>query len=82
MYGPFQINYNSLKDNYNINELSSMLTQEEARLKKQEGGNHTVNLVSSGALKVKPNNFKKKKEPTKASRGDRKEKIGNEVSIL
>ena len=46
-----------------------MLTQEEARLKKQEGGNHTVNLVSSGALKVK-----KKKETTKASQGDKKEK--------
>lgn len=73
-YGPFQINYNSLKDKWNISELSSMLTQEEARLKKQEGGNHTFNLVSLGALKVKPNKFKKKKEPTKASQGDKKEK--------
>lgn len=49
-----------------------MLAQEESRLKKQEGGNHTVNLVSSGALKVKPNKFQKKKEPTKASQGDKK----------
>ncbi|XP_075103776.1 uncharacterized protein LOC107791994 [Nicotiana tabacum] len=33
-YGSFQINYNTIKDKWNVNELSSMLTQEESRLKK------------------------------------------------
>ncbi|XP_075077226.1 uncharacterized protein LOC142163969 [Nicotiana tabacum] len=33
-YGPFQINYNTIKDKWNVSELSSMLTQEESRLKK------------------------------------------------
>ncbi|XP_019230131.1 PREDICTED: uncharacterized protein LOC109211085 [Nicotiana attenuata] len=37
-YGPFQINYNTIKDKWNASELSSMLTQEETRLKKQ--GSH------------------------------------------
>nr|XP_016498124.1 PREDICTED: uncharacterized protein LOC107816891 [Nicotiana tabacum] len=61
-YGPFQINYNTIKDKWNVSELSSMLTQEESRLKKQ--GNHSINLMVQGAgkgLKVKANKFKKKK---------------------
>ncbi|XP_026378058.1 uncharacterized protein LOC113272442 [Papaver somniferum] len=33
LYDPFQINYNSLKEKWNVNELSNMLVQEEARLK-------------------------------------------------
>ncbi|XP_049370605.1 uncharacterized protein LOC125835516 [Solanum verrucosum] len=33
-YGPFQINYNTIKDKWDVSELSSMLTQEESRLKK------------------------------------------------
>ncbi|GAV80451.1 UBN2 domain-containing protein, partial [Cephalotus follicularis] len=33
-YGPFQINYNTIKDKWNVTELQSMLIQEEARLKK------------------------------------------------
>ncbi|XP_060182128.1 uncharacterized protein LOC132611768 [Lycium barbarum] len=32
-YGPFQINYNTIKDKWDVSELSSMLTQEESRLK-------------------------------------------------
>ncbi|GAV82104.1 UBN2 domain-containing protein, partial [Cephalotus follicularis] len=48
-YGPFQINYNTIKDKWNVAELQSMLIQEEARLKKQ--GIHSINLIgqSSGA---------------------------------
>ncbi|XP_049364751.1 uncharacterized protein LOC125829588 [Solanum verrucosum] len=34
-YGPFQISYNTIKDKWNVSELSSMLTQEKSRLKKQ-----------------------------------------------
>nr|XP_009769748.1 PREDICTED: uncharacterized protein LOC104220557 [Nicotiana sylvestris] len=34
-YEPFQINYNIIKGKRNVSELSSMLTQEESRLKKQ-----------------------------------------------
>ncbi|KAL3356259.1 hypothetical protein AABB24_017112 [Solanum stoloniferum] len=60
-YGPFQINHNTIKDKWDDSELSSMLTQEESRLKKQ--GGHSINLVGQGAakgLKVKANKFKKK----------------------
>ncbi|XP_070012943.1 uncharacterized protein LOC142176284 [Nicotiana tabacum] len=42
-YGPFQINYNTIKDKWNVSEFSSMLTQEESRLKKQ--GSHSINLI-------------------------------------
>ena len=32
-YGPFQINYNIIKDKWDVNKLASKLTQEETRLK-------------------------------------------------
>jgi len=32
-YGPFQMNYNTMKDKWNVHELHSMLVQEETRLK-------------------------------------------------
>ena len=32
-YGPFQMNYNTMKDKENVHELHSMLVQEETRLK-------------------------------------------------
>jgi hypothetical protein len=32
-YGPFQIHYNTIKDKWSVNELASMLVQEETRLK-------------------------------------------------
>ncbi|KAG8652034.1 hypothetical protein MANES_06G047550v8 [Manihot esculenta] len=60
-YETFHINYNALKDRWNIDELSSKLIQEVARLKKQRV--HSINLVEQGAgKKVKPKakNFKKK----------------------
>jgi len=37
-YGSFQMNYNTMKDKWNVHELHSMLVQEEARLKNQ--GSH------------------------------------------
>ncbi|XP_068483167.1 uncharacterized protein [Phaseolus vulgaris] len=49
-YGPFQINYNTIKDKWNVTELQSLLIQEEARLKKQ--GNHFVNLVGKSGLRI------------------------------
>jgi len=32
---PFQIDYNTIKDKWNVNELTNMLVQEEIRLKNQ-----------------------------------------------
>ena len=46
-YGPFQINYNTMKDKWNLNQLANMLNQEEARLKQLE--QHSVHLVSQRA---------------------------------
>ena len=43
-YGPFQMNYNTIKDKWNINQLTSMLVQEETRLKNQRA--HSVHLLS------------------------------------
>ena len=58
-YGPFQINYNTIRDKWNVNELASRLVQEEARLKSQKS--HSANLVGKGAVKgFKPKRFKKK----------------------
>ena len=34
-YGSFQMNYNTMKDKWNVHELHSMLVQEETRLKNQ-----------------------------------------------
>ncbi|GAV72124.1 UBN2 domain-containing protein [Cephalotus follicularis] len=46
-YGPFQINYNTIKDKWNVTELQSMLIQEEARLKKQ--GTYSINLIGQSS---------------------------------
>ncbi|XP_028106820.1 uncharacterized protein LOC114305879 [Camellia sinensis] len=48
-YGPFQISYNTMKDKWNVNELASMLMQEEARLKQL--GQHSIHLINQGAEK-------------------------------
>ena len=39
-YGPFQINYNTINDKWDVIELSSMFTQEESRLKKTKRSFH------------------------------------------
>ena len=44
-YGPFQMNYNTMKDKWNVHELHSMLVQEETRFKNQ--GNHSINYVNN-----------------------------------
>jgi hypothetical protein len=49
-YELIQIQYNTHKDKWNVNELTSILVQEEARLKQQ--GHHSVHLVSQGAKKI------------------------------
>ncbi|KAF3655398.1 putative receptor protein kinase TMK1-like [Capsicum annuum] len=43
-YGLFQMNYNTMKDKWNVHELHGMLVQEETRLKNQ--GPHFINFVN------------------------------------
>ena len=43
-YGPFQINYNNMKEKWNVNQLAIMLNQEEARLKQLE--QHSIHLIN------------------------------------
>ncbi|KAM3357225.1 hypothetical protein P3S68_023939 [Capsicum galapagoense] len=43
-YGPFQMNYNTMKDKWNVHELHGILVQEETRLKNQ--GTHSINYVN------------------------------------
>ncbi|TMW91548.1 hypothetical protein EJD97_014220 [Solanum chilense] len=65
-YGPFQINYNTIKDKWHVSKLSNMLTQDESKLKKQVS--HSIKLMGQGAGKgliVKVNKIKKKKPPAK-----------------
>lgn len=58
-YGPFQINYNTIKDKWNNSDLASKLVHEETRLRSQ--GIHSISTmrqkVSKGKLKA--NKFKK-----------------------
>ncbi|KAA0038075.1 Retrovirus-related Pol polyprotein from transposon TNT 1-94 [Cucumis melo var. makuwa] len=51
-YGPFHMNYNTLKDKWNVHELQSMLIQEEARLKKPII--HSANLMGYKGAGKKP----------------------------
>ena len=44
-YGPFQMNYNTMKDKWNMHELHSMLVQEETRLKNL--GSHSIQYVKN-----------------------------------
>lgn len=82
-YGPFQINYNTIKDKWNVDELSNMLVQEEGRLKQQ--GDHSIHLVTQGAGKKygrKPGNGKKgglskSSEPANVTQVQRKEQKGD-----
>ncbi|XP_059629531.1 uncharacterized protein LOC132272391 [Cornus florida] len=48
-YGPFQIHYNTIKDKWNVNELASMLVQDEGRFKQQD--NHNVHLMTQEGKK-------------------------------
>jgi len=44
-YGLFQMNYNTMKDKWNVHELHNMLVQEEIKLKNQ--GNYSINYVNN-----------------------------------
>ncbi|GKF05375.1 retrovirus-related pol polyprotein from transposon TNT 1-94, partial [Tanacetum coccineum] len=84
-YGPFHINYNTLKDKWNINELFSKLVQEETRLKKQRV--HSVNLVNQRVdkkLKPKAKKIKKKQHATtlKVANGEKKEPQNNKCNFF
>ncbi|KAH0652658.1 hypothetical protein KY289_030336 [Solanum tuberosum] len=50
-YGPFQMNYNTMKDKWSVHELHGMLVQEEVRLKNQ--GTHSINFVSHQRVRKK-----------------------------
>ena len=67
-YGPFQINYNTIKDKWNVTELQTLLIQEEARLKKQ--GTHSINLMGRPGARKKPGkkNQKSSKGPIKVNK--------------
>ncbi|XP_016902061.1 uncharacterized protein LOC107991516 [Cucumis melo] len=51
-YGPFHMNYNILKDKWNVHELQSMLIQEEVRLKKPII--HSANLIGHKGAGKRP----------------------------
>lgn len=63
-FGPFKIHYNTNKDKWNLNELTSMCVQEEVRLKGE--GRHTALAVTQVAMKKKG---KAKKYPPKKVSG-------------
>jgi len=44
-YGPLQMNYNTMKDKWNVHDLDNMLVQEKTRLKNQ--GNHSMNYENN-----------------------------------
>ena len=46
-YEPFQINYNTMKDKWNVNQLAIMLNQEVARLQQLE--QHSIHLINQEA---------------------------------
>ncbi|KAG8390835.1 hypothetical protein BUALT_Bualt01G0124800 [Buddleja alternifolia] len=83
-YGPFQMNYNTIKDKWNVNELTSMLIQEETRLKNQS--THSVHFLShkevGKSFKIKPGKNKKKglRNLNESSKVDQIQK--NEISLL
>lgn len=62
-YGQFQVNYNTIKDKWNFQELKAMLIQEEARLKKQKNQVALiVGLNKAGSSFKKPSMKDKKKD--------------------
>jgi len=44
-YGPLQMNYNTMKDKWNVHDLDNMLVQEKTRLTNQ--GNHSMNYENN-----------------------------------
>lgn len=72
-FGQFQVNYNTIKDKWNFQELKAMLVQEEGRLRKMK--DQSVHLVShhDGATSSKSKPGKKGQEerrgPIESKRG-------------
>ncbi|XP_010556420.1 PREDICTED: uncharacterized protein LOC104825750 [Tarenaya hassleriana] len=67
-FGQFQVNYNTIKEKWNFQELKAMLIQEEGRLKKvKEHSVHLTVQTNAGSNKRKPgkNDKRKDKAPTK-----------------
>ena len=62
-YGPFQMNYNTMKDKWNVHEQHSMLVQEETRLNNQ--GIHSINYVTNQGVGKKRKHANKGKGPPK-----------------
>ena len=57
-YGPFQMNYNTIKDKWNVYELHIMLLQEDTRLK--DKGIHSINYgieKKKGNMQIKEKNY-------------------------
>ncbi|XP_038971782.1 uncharacterized protein LOC120104549 [Phoenix dactylifera] len=69
-YGPFQMHYNSIKDKWNVNELASMVVQEEIRLKQQ--GTFSANFVTQEAGNKKHHYGKGKKQAPPKGKGPAK----------
>uniref|UniRef100_A0A6N2L229 Retrovirus-related Pol polyprotein from transposon TNT 1-94 n=1 Tax=Salix viminalis TaxID=40686 RepID=A0A6N2L229_SALVM len=62
-YGLFQVNYNTIKDKWNFQELKAMLIQEEARLKKLKNQVALIaELNKAGSSFKKPSMKDKKKD--------------------
>lgn len=70
-FGQFQVNYNTIKDKWNLQEIKAMLIQEEGRLKKmKEHSVHFMDHNGASSNKGKPQKGKKKdKVPTKVKEG-------------
>ncbi|XP_051118540.1 uncharacterized protein LOC127242873 [Andrographis paniculata] len=66
-YGLFKLNYNIMKDKWNVNELYSMLVQEETWFKNQ--GSHSIHLITNQGVgrKVGNNKVKGKRGPLKVN---------------
>ncbi|WVY90570.1 hypothetical protein V8G54_036084 [Vigna mungo] len=71
-FGQFQVNYNTIKDKWNFQEIKAMLVQEEGRLKKMR--DHSIHLTTHEGpsfSKVKPGKKNKKdKAPMKVNKGN------------
>lgn len=77
-FGQFQVNYNTIKDKWNFQELKAILVQEEGRLKKmKEQTIHLVGHDGASSSKGKPSKRDKRKDKAYMKRPEsqiRKEK--------
>ena len=60
-YGHFQMNYNTMKNKWNVHELHSMLVQEDTKLKNQEI--RSINYVTNQGVGKKRKHANKGKGP-------------------